>query len=1222
MVEINSMQANLGLIPDSSTPVGYQTPSAGSTAVQLMQQASQRQVSSQQALMSSSVGEQFRQQFVGIQAQQSMNPYGAQIAAQYAGARSYNQGYMPSPLMMTPPSTGVFRPPAPQPISPISPMYRPPIPMTPFTPRMPEPMFQTAYEQQSRLQDMRDNQMFSYASQAPSALAQGAGLAAGAYAGARFGAQFGRYGRMIGAAGGAALAGFSGISRGLGNLADMAMQPMRETREMGAGIQNMTKSWVVSGPQLHRMGRGLSRDSSIEMAEQIRDLSGQDSFQKQTGDMFNRQDLMQIMGQGGRAGLFDMAQSVPQIKQQLRETAVTIKQFMELTNNPDVSSVIRDMGRLRQFGLSTQEMVQAAQGMRGYARAAGTSIGGIQEMGGLPGAMTFQQAGLTAGTGFQYGNYAAASARQLVASGGISSRQLALMGGVQGIAQRDIQAQAAFSSMPMFAAMNAQYGPQGWGVNQRNLGQGGQGAFGMVQQSLQALNQGVRQGGLGALATFPLMQRQIADEATAQMTPEQLMAQRFQMAMQTGKRLGLRGEGAFAAGARTMFGDEVAEQMLMQAKSPGFIRGQRQQLDIRRRELAMEHRRRVEEEAPFMGGAIGDVGRAIDRATGIGRTARAAAGVLGDIGEEFTSANRSVFGRAWDSFQDREALRTQGVYRRRMDAGTAAAARGLRKAGKGAIKDLVSGAGEFSGAKAGVAISDAALVNAENLETEGGLKWGASVADAVIGTPLRLLGDIAGLEPDVGAAVAGASAALSTAGMDRADKSRMVGSYIRKVSDTLETIDRAKVVGGKVENVTSAAKSIDQAMGGGKREGLNILRAAGDKLDKLVYDRGKYGEALTDDDYKKILKETIVQKGDVSSSEADKMVASLMSRPEVKAEVKTQMTHYAKQEPRDSSIWLKTHEQDARTAMYDQLSQQSDKRVEAVKQQQAATEKKLGVGESEVAKYSVLDVSLEDLSFGLIGGYSEEEIQVQETAAEMGGTKFAATAAGLRAFTGDKDDRDSAQWEALVKEKGWTYEEEQAEMKRIQEFARKNEDVAGRMREMAGKGTIEDLQSYATGVGVRGLQAAFTSQGFVEGIGKYSAGLEEYLATAEGPITAEGVAKQFTSKELETMAKSGGQQGRDMAALIKDAKEGDEEAQQMLTQYAQDQLKVTEEGTEEVATTKGEGKEAQRLETSEKALEGMAAMLKDFSPAAKEFKEATSMFRDAMEAGQIISSRD
>jgi hypothetical protein len=174
--------------------------------------------------------------------------------------------------------------------------------------------------------------------------------------------------------------------------------------------------------------------------------------------MFNRQDLMQMTKQGGRAGLFDMAQSVPQIKQQLRTTATTIKQFMELTNDPDVSNVIRQMGQLRSFGMTQQEMVTAAQGMKTFARAAGTTVGGVQQMGGLPGAMTFQQAGLTPGTGFQYGNYAAASARQLVASGEVNPRQLALMGGVQGIAQRDIQAQAAMGSMPLFGAANAQYG--------------------------------------------------------------------------------------------------------------------------------------------------------------------------------------------------------------------------------------------------------------------------------------------------------------------------------------------------------------------------------------------------------------------------------------------------------------------------------------------------------------------------------------------------------------------------------------------------------------------------------------------------------------------------------------------------------------------------------------------------------------------------------------------
>lgn len=1229
MPDFNSMQANLGLLPGAHTAMGPMTPTAGQTSLQLMAQAQQQKMVAQQTVVSA-VGAQFQQQLQMVQAQQSMNPFAAQVMA---GMTSGGQGYMPSPLTMTPANTGVFRPPAPPPMSSISPMYRPPIPFTPFQPRMPAPMFQSAYDQNAQLQDMRSNQMFAYASQAPGVAGQGLGIAAGAALGARYGGRFGRYGAVAGAIGGGLLAGASGVAGGLGDFAQSMMGPTIEQRQMGAGIQNMSKSWVVGGPSLHAMGQGLSRDASIEMAGEVRGLAGESGFQKQTGNMFNRFDLMKMMNQGGKAGLFDMAQSIPQIKQQLRETASTVKQFMELTNNPDVASVIQDMGRLRQFGMNQQDMVVAAQGMRAYSRAAGTTIGGLQQMGGLPGAMTFQQAGLTAGTGFQYGNFAAASARQLAASGDMSSRQLALLGGVQGITQREIQSQAAFSSMPLFAASNAQYGPQGWGVNQGVTGQAQQGAFGMVQGSLQAMNQATRQGGIGALAAFPLMQRQIADEAMANMTPEQAQAQRFMVGMQTGQQLGLKGEGAAAVGFRRMYGDEVGEQMLMQAKSPGFWRGQQQGVQRRQRELAYETRQRIEEESPWMGGTPRDVGKWLMENTPHGRAIRGVGRAASAIGEEFSSTNESIFTRAWGSFQDREAMRTEGISRRRHGVSGGRIARGMAGAEEGAFSGLIENEAEYANLQGGTAISAAALVNAENLATGGGLKWGATLADAFIGTPLRLGGDLFGLEPDIGAAVAGASAALSTAGMDDAAKARMVGSYITQASNTLEVIDRAKLVGGETKNVTNAAMAIEGAFRGkkGKGEGLSILRRAGDKLDKLVYDRGDSGEQITPADYRRVLKETIASKGGVSNSEAERITAELMSKPQVKSEINTQMTHYAKVDSRDPSTWLEAQEQDPRAAMYDQIDVQTKRRVETLKEAQLAMEKTLGVGETKIdyslsaALFSPQQGGLFGMALGalgLVGGYSEEETKIQGLASQMGGKKFALTAAGLEAFTGDADERDLTKWEALVKERGLTPEQEIEEEKRIRKLAKGDEDVADRIREMSRRGTSEDMAKYARGVQARGMQTAFGSQGFLEEFGKYSESLEGYLSTEKGPITAGGVAEQFTEDELKRMALTGGNAGRIRARLIREAKGGDKKAQEQLLKIATEKQKISKEGVEEGGTTTGEGAEAKKLAASEKALDDMSATFRNFAPAAKDFKEGASMFRDAMEAGQIITSKD
>lgn len=1206
MPEFNTMQAQMGLMPDVSSPIRMPTPSSAETSLQLMQQASQRQEASRQAVISASVGEQYRRQLAQIQSQQAWNPYSAQMMSGYLpGAQGYNQGYMPSPLMMTPPSTGVFRPPAPPATAPVSPMYRPPIPFTAFQPRLPEPMFQTSYEQQAQLSDMRANQMFAYASQAPGVAAQGLGLAAGAYAGARLGARFGRFGRVAGAIGGAAAAGFSGIAGGLRDVAQGLMRPAIETRQLGAGIQNLTRSWVVSGPQLHAMGRGMTRESSIQMAEELRNLSGEESFQEQTGEMFNRQDLMQILGQGGRSGLFDMAQSVPQIRQQLRETAVTIKQFMELTNNPDVSSVIRDMARLRQFGMTQQEMVEAAQGMKAYARAAGTTISGVQQLGGLPGAMTFQQAGLTAGTGFRYGNFAAASARQLVAAGGINERQLALLGGVQGMTQRDIQAQAAFSSMPMFAAMNAQFGRGGWGVNPAMQGQAGQGAFGMVQGSLQALNQAVRRGGIGALARFPLEQRRIADEATAAMTPEQQMAQRFEMAMMTGRRLGLRGEGAFAAGARTIFGDEVSEQMMVQARSPEFWRAQQQQIRRRQREAAFETRRQMMEDAPALAGIPRDIARGIGL-TGRGSWGRAVGDVAGDIGEGVSATGTAIsdlFGGVGDWWTDRTDYLESGVMRRRRGRAAGAVATGLREGARGDwqrfAREPDRGRDRMAKSSVFAGVSDEALVQAQNQIDRGWTGRGVQIADVAI--EAAVTGATFGLvdyESDFGRTAAAAGIKWTT---DVTDQLKMVREDMDRASDALEVIDRAKKFGGERRRVRGVSKSLEKVMGAsGKGMGRTVLRLAADKIDKEVYDRGGEGNYIGDKERKEALKAAIQETTGAGPAEADAMVAELYKDRAAVQEFESQSTHFAQRDSRDKSTWATAQEGNLRRARWKQISKVTEAREESFEEEIGGLE-------------DVLDVD------AFLGVYSGEETEIQRMAAEKGGRRFAATAAYARAFMGDAEDRDAEAWIRLQREQGISEEEQERIEKELQGM---EEGTVERLAEMAGRGTPEQMQRYAEALQQRGLQSAFAGRQFLERLGPYSRRLEGFVAAGDKQLTAQSVAEQFTEEELTRMERGGDRFAKQFAGTLRKAKKGDQRSLALIRQFAAEQQEVSGEGVEEAQAVRAGGEEARRLAASEEAVENMAAMFKDFQPAAKEFKEGAEMLRDAMEAGQIMITRD
>lgn len=652
MPPFNSMQANLGLIPGVGAPSStIQSPS--NIASQLSQQASQQLQEAQSRLpvalgggAAFSFGQQFQQQLHQIQQQQSMNIYhAAMMSGGMPGA-----SMMPSPLTMTPASTGIFRPPAQAPsFAPVAPMPVMPLAPTPFEPQMPAPMFRTAWEQEVQQRELRADQIYSYTAQAPRAAGQAAGIGMGALAGGLLGARFGGVGRAIGALAGGGLAQFSGAAPALGQAAMLPMRPSMEAHQMGASLQRMSQDWVVGGSQLHPLGRGFGRGASMELAQGLQQMAGSGQFQRETGGMFNRHDLMMMTQQAGQRGLLDEQQSIQGVQQQMRQVAQVVRQFMQLTNDPDVTNVIRQMGQMRQMGLSVADMENAAQNMRTFSRAAGTTIGGMMQTYGMPGAATYQQAGLSAGAGMNYGMYAGAAARQAVAAQTFSPMQLSMLGGVQGVAQRNMQAQAAMMSMPLMgAAMGGFQGGQ-WGLNYGAAGAlmgGNVGAQDVVRGAVQNINQAVQQGGIGALAMFPLQQRFIQSEAANAMSPYEQNVMRFQMAQRTGEQFGLKGAGAFAFGSRALFGTEVAEQMMLEASNPEYWRSQRAVIRRDQDELARMQRQEIKENAPgffesLVGGPLSGLRR------GIGTVAETVAAPFKALGRGVQYAREGI-GNYWE----------------------------------------------------------------------------------------------------------------------------------------------------------------------------------------------------------------------------------------------------------------------------------------------------------------------------------------------------------------------------------------------------------------------------------------------------------------------------------------------------------------------------------------------------------------------------------------------
>jgi hypothetical protein len=512
-----------------------------------------------------------------------MTPYFAHMMAERFSGMQYNQGLIPSPVTMTPAHTGIYRPPAGdigmmQAVQPLE-ALPPGTGISPTLPVRPPPMFMMPHDRAHLESDIISIRNFSYAAQAPSVGARALTTLAATAVGYRVGG-------ALGAGAAALMAEATGISQSVGHAPNFFMRPAIERREMGAAMQEASRSWVVSGADRHARGYGLSQEAGVRLADEFQQMSADSGFQQDTGNRFTAHDLTQITGRAGRAGLLDMDQSVDQIKQRVRETTGTISKLMEILEDPDISSVIRQMSNMRQMGMTQPDMVQAAHNMRISARRAGTSLQGIQEMGGLPGAMMYNQLGLSAASGFEYGNYAAATVRQWVASGSLSPADIAKRGGVHGMTQREIQAQASFAAMPIYGASNAQYVGGKWQLDPRGVGSTEGGAAGMVQGAIGAAMQGVREAGIGSLGTFSSYHKSVADAAMRRMTPEQSMAQRFGNAFETMEWLGLSGMEGFHTVANMLHGDEVGKQMREMVGDRRFWASQRKQLRDRREEVA------------------------------------------------------------------------------------------------------------------------------------------------------------------------------------------------------------------------------------------------------------------------------------------------------------------------------------------------------------------------------------------------------------------------------------------------------------------------------------------------------------------------------------------------------------------------------------------------------------------------------------------------------------
>jgi hypothetical protein len=1221
----NMMQLNAGLGAGSGH-AGIQTPAM--TASMLMEQANANRMALQQTMNhGSSLGvfsQQYQQQLAATQ-QNYMNPYMAQaltgaMPSGHGGAPGFQAGMMPSPITMTPAHTGVFRQQAAAPNYATIPHMRPmPIlsGISPFEVTRPDPLFTTPRDQRLMEQDVDRARYFSLAASLPSIGAEATGYMGGALAGAAFGGHFGAAGAAIGGIGGAALAGMSGMPGAMGSMANRMMRPVVQRREMGAAIQRSSSDWVVSGSDLHARGHGLSRDASINLAGELQNLVANRSFQKETDGRFTSHDMMQIMQQGGQAGIFDMDQSVSQIKERLRETSRTVKSFMELTQDPDVVSVVQQLGRLHQMGMGQQEMVQAARNMKMYAHMAGTTIQGVQQIGGLPGAMTFNQVGLSAGTGFNYGNFAAGSARQWVASGAMSPRELSLMGGVQGITQREIQSQAAMASMPIFGASHMQFQGGRWGLNQGQVGATG-GAQGMVHSALDAARGAVQAGGISALGTMGMMQRDVADQAMRDMSPEQAMLHRFGMVNQTMNQLGLSGSEGFGTTAQAMFGQDVGEQMYRQARDPRFWQSQSDAVKRRREIIA-------EEQAIERRQNRGRVGRFLDTVgmSGVGddfqdlydtySPIQAITGGISDGWAETGGRVTGALGRAGGAIRSvvSNAFLDDDVIRRTVPSGSAMMSEAHRE---GAIRRVQARTEGRDHRSMGVGI-DQSMFNAaregswlgpSNLARlgrslnfqqgmEGAYGMSAAAGGALAGplTTLKTLGLVSGRD-----VTEGAQGLVSLFGQDSYGDARDI---IHKADverrGTLNILRGSSNITGDDEN--AAYSILDRITEGHAGEVLAGMDKGGEGLTK---GRGRYTPVTR----KELIDQLVETSGGtltrsavegLDSSEQDKLLKVFAGRAATDSKVQRRFERTEKEYAKD----LASSQDDA-----------AELTGEVYDEAQADLEHSLNIQTSTIAPFS--------WGIGNIGTLGAEGFRDSMKGQTIDETMLMAAVAG-GGGRGSEHYRESfklwkksnpqgtdqefyQEWEAAKKK----YEGLDRRTKRRYEGLTKTGrlhgegTVAERLGQVVQLATLEDERTM--GEAIRGYASEFSDYADSDKLTD--------LTNRVGTLRGKDLADTITEEGLQKMV---GEGKGDLAERIRGAQRGRQEDIDWIEQNAAEVAGIGTKKDEQAIAPKG--KEAKDLKDAEALIKNMAAAFSGFETASSDFKDGAKNLKDAMETSSF-----
>lgn len=601
--DYNGMQAQLGLggAGAGANPVGIPTPMPqvkhpGQAAVDAMAASQQAVMDMYSRTPAANMGlppapgsagilaQQYQANMAAIQSSY-LNPYTAGALSAVMGRPGYMPGSMPTPIAMTDPMMGLYRPFPSAPPPSIPPVAPTPFLPTPFSPSPAAPLFSTPYQYAQMMDQQRGDKWTGAMLSAPGVVARlatdygavqlGSGL--GALAGARLG---GTGGAALGSALGS-LAGlyageqfdFAGVAqRTLNN-----MNPLHWAANRSVAVQAMTAGQLVAGPQMASGGTGMDPSSAAYTGMLMANMASSSQFQRETGGAYNQNDVFRIARLSASSGLLDMAQTSGQMVDGVREVAKAIKAIGETFGDPDVKRAVSTLASLKTKGYEVQEAVGFLKDLRRYARMSGTSPAQLMEKISSPAGMMYHQMGLSPAAGMGQGIGSYAMAKMSVASGSYTAQQLAMLGGTAGIAQRDVAANLSLVRTPMMAAALSQMDASGrFTLNPTAVQQLASGRMNINQMATGAVDNllsATSQRGIGALGRFIGEQKELQDSLARAIPPETMKMLRFQKIMEVMQMAGLSGQDGFMTAALMFNGGdaEQAKQDLHEIRNPGFF---------------------------------------------------------------------------------------------------------------------------------------------------------------------------------------------------------------------------------------------------------------------------------------------------------------------------------------------------------------------------------------------------------------------------------------------------------------------------------------------------------------------------------------------------------------------------------------------------------------------------------------------------------------------------